>query len=41
MIDIYQERTAGYQEKIRQNLIQIRAIFKSMPQEMSSSCGVE
>ncbi|MDR0288743.1 MAG: hypothetical protein LBH78_01655 [Rickettsiales bacterium] len=41
MIDIYQERIAGYQEQIRQNLIQIREIFKSMPQETRSLCGVE
>jgi len=41
MIDIYQERIAGNQEKIRQNLTQIREIFKSMPQEMKSLCGVE
>ncbi|MEY2393459.1 hypothetical protein [Wolbachia endosymbiont of Tettigetta isshikii] len=41
MIDIYQERIAGYQEQIRQNLTQIREIFKSMPQETRSLCGVE
>jgi hypothetical protein len=41
MIDIYQERIAGYQEQIRQNLTQIREIFKSMPQETKSLCGVE
>ncbi|MDR2831504.1 MAG: hypothetical protein LBV62_01120 [Rickettsiales bacterium] len=35
MIDIYQERIAGYQEKIYQNLNQIRAILKSVPQEMN------
>ncbi|WP_264378209.1 MULTISPECIES: hypothetical protein [unclassified Wolbachia] len=34
MIDIYQERIVGYQEKIRQNLNQIKAILKSAPQEM-------
>ncbi len=34
IIDIYQERIAGYQEKIRQNLNQIKAILKSAPQEM-------
>jgi len=34
MIDIYQERIAGYQEKICQNLSQIKAILKSAPQEM-------
>ncbi|WP_395462668.1 hypothetical protein [Wolbachia endosymbiont of Cantharis cryptica] len=38
MIDIYQERIAGYQEKICQNLTQIRELFKSMPQEI---CGME
>ncbi len=41
MIDIYQERIAGYQEQIRQNLTQIRKIFKSMPQETKSLCCVE
>ncbi|NSM56981.1 hypothetical protein HET73_06695, partial [Wolbachia endosymbiont of Atemnus politus] len=41
MIDIYQERIAGYQEKICQNLTKIREIFKSIPREMSSSCGME
>ncbi|MGL9731905.1 MAG: hypothetical protein ACR5KX_03810 [Wolbachia sp.] len=41
MIDIYQERIAGYQEKISQNLTQIREIFKSMPQETKNLCGVE
>ncbi|WP_320109884.1 hypothetical protein [Wolbachia endosymbiont (group B) of Ischnura elegans] len=34
MIDIYQERIAGYQEKIRQNLNQIRAILKDTPQDV-------
>ncbi|WP_353280077.1 hypothetical protein [Wolbachia endosymbiont (group B) of Silvanus unidentatus] len=34
MIDIYQERIAGYQEKIRQNLKQIRAILKDTPQDV-------
>ncbi|MDR1139264.1 MAG: hypothetical protein LBJ80_00990 [Rickettsiales bacterium] len=41
MVDIYQERIAGYQEKICQNLTQIREIFKGMPQETRSLCGVE
>ncbi|WP_341812613.1 hypothetical protein [Wolbachia endosymbiont (group A) of Conops quadrifasciatus] len=34
MIDIYQERIAGYQEKICQNLSQIKAILKSASQEI-------
>lgn len=34
MIDIYQERIAGYQEKFRQNLNQIRAILKDTPQDV-------
>ncbi|CCE77829.1 MULTISPECIES: hypothetical protein [Wolbachia] len=34
MIDIYQERIAEYQEKIRQNLNQIRAILKDTPQDV-------
>ncbi len=34
MIDIYQGKIAGYQEKICQNLSQIKAILKSVPQEM-------
>uniref|UniRef100_A0A3B0IWG9 Uncharacterized protein n=1 Tax=Wolbachia endosymbiont of Aleurodicus dispersus TaxID=1288877 RepID=A0A3B0IWG9_9RICK len=34
MIDIYQERIAGYQEKFRQNLNQISAILKDMPQDV-------
>ncbi|BET36018.1 MULTISPECIES: hypothetical protein [Wolbachia] len=34
MIDIYQEGIAGYQEKIRQNLNQIRAILKDTPQDV-------
>ncbi|WP_353279754.1 hypothetical protein [Wolbachia endosymbiont (group B) of Xanthorhoe designata] len=34
MIDIYQERIAGYQEKIRQNPNQIRAILKDTPQDV-------
>ncbi|MDG7053529.1 MAG: hypothetical protein LKM45_06710, partial [Wolbachia endosymbiont of Alcedoecus sp.] len=41
MIDIYQERIAGYQEQVRQNLTRIGEIFKSMPQETRSLCGVE
>ncbi|WP_395463496.1 hypothetical protein [Wolbachia endosymbiont of Cantharis cryptica] len=36
MIDIYQERIAGYQEKICKNLTQIRELFKSMPQKICS-----
>ena len=34
MIDIYQERIAGYQEKFRQNLNQISAILKDTPQDV-------
>ncbi|MGL9757767.1 MAG: hypothetical protein ACR5LA_02710 [Wolbachia sp.] len=34
MIDIYQERIAGYQEKFRQNLNQIKAVLKNAPQDM-------
>ncbi|WCR58548.1 hypothetical protein [Wolbachia endosymbiont of Ctenocephalides felis wCfeJ] len=34
MIDIYQERIAGYQEKICQNLTQIREILQGIPQDI-------
>lgn len=34
MIDIYQERIAGYQEKFRQNLNQISAILKDTSQDV-------
>ncbi|WP_265583127.1 hypothetical protein [Wolbachia endosymbiont of Diaphorina citri] len=34
MIDIYQERISGYQEKFRQNLNQISVILKDTPQDV-------
>ncbi|QOD38360.1 hypothetical protein [Candidatus Wolbachia massiliensis] len=41
MVDIYQERIIEYQEKICQNLNQIKEILKDIPQEMEISYNVE